>query len=59
MKKYIVFFAFVFFFLLSVHSAMAQAAPPATHGAPIGGGLFILLGLGAAYGGKKLYDKRK
>lgn len=28
-------------------------------GVPIGGGLFILLGLGAAYGGKKLYDMRK
>ena len=27
--------------------------------APIGGGLFILLGLGAAYGGKKLYDRKK
>ena len=26
--------------------------------APIAGGLFILLGLGAAYGGKKLYDLR-
>ena len=25
-------------------------------GAPIGGGLFILLGLGAAYGGRKLYQ---
>ena len=24
--------------------------------APIAGGLFILLGLGAAYGGKKMYD---
>ncbi len=24
--------------------------------APIGGGLFILLGLGAAYGGRKLYQ---
>ena len=42
--------------------------PPGEHGqtndqsggsAPIGGGLFILLGLGAAYGGKKLYDHRK
>ncbi|MFA5417401.1 MAG: hypothetical protein WC341_02985 [Bacteroidales bacterium] len=32
---------------------------PADGGAPIGGGLFILLGLGAAYGGKKLYDLRK
>jgi len=38
--------------------------PPGDHGgtgnanagsAPIGGGLFILLGLGAAYGGRKLY----
>lgn len=28
-------------------------------GAPIGGGLFILLGLATAYGGKKLYDIRK
>ena len=27
--------------------------------APIGGGLFILLGLGAAYGGKKLYNLRE
>ncbi len=27
--------------------------------APIGGGLFLLLGLGAAYGGKKLYDLKK
>ncbi len=25
-------------------------------GAPIGGGLFILLGLGAAYGSKKVYS---
>ncbi len=28
-------------------------------GAPIGGGLFLLLGLGAAYGGRKLYQLRK
>lgn len=42
--------------------------PPGEHGgdgntsggnAPIGGGLFILMGLGAAYGGKKLYDLRQ
>jgi hypothetical protein len=41
--------------------------PPTEHGiegnqdagAPIGGGLFILLGLGAAYGGKKIYDMKK
>ena len=42
-------------------------APPSEHGssgnqggrAPIGGGLLILLGLGAAYGGKKIYDLKK
>lgn len=28
-------------------------------GAPIGSGIFVLLGLGAAYGGKKTYDLRK
>ena len=58
---------------LGGNRAEAQQAvppPPASHGAtgdqaangggaPIGGGLFILLGLGAAYGGKKLYDHRK
>ena len=27
--------------------------------APIGGGLFILLGLGAAYGGRKFYNLNK
>jgi len=52
-------------------SLFAQAPPPPpppAHGqsgnvpggnAPIGGGLFILIGLGAAYGGKKLYDLKK
>lgn len=48
--------------------AQAPPPPPPDHGesgnqpggnAPIGGGLFILLGLGVAYGGKKLYDLRK
>ena len=28
-------------------------------GAPIGGGLLILLALGAGYGTKKLYDRKK
>ncbi len=32
---------------------------PGGGGAPIGGGLFILLGLGAAYGSKKLYQLSK
>jgi hypothetical protein len=48
--------------------AQAPPPPPPGHGstgnqtggnAPIGGGLFILLGLGAAYGGKKIYDIKK
>jgi hypothetical protein len=62
------------FFALSLMVAQNSFAttdppnPPGEHGqtgdqaggsAPIGGGLFILLGLGAAYGGKKLYDYRK
>jgi hypothetical protein len=29
------------------------------HSSPVGGGLFILLGLGAAYAGKKIYDFKK
>jgi len=28
-------------------------------GSPIGGGLAILVSLGAAYGGKKFYDSKK
>ncbi len=54
---------------LASTTLLAQPPPPPPgHGetgnvpggnAPIAGGLFILLGLGAAYGGKKLYDLRK
>jgi len=45
--------------------AQVPPPPPPGHGqtgnqtggnAPIGGGLFILLGLGVVYGGKKVYD---
>ncbi len=57
------------FVLFGTLQGFGQAVPPpppsgAGHGAsgnqnggsaPLGGGLFILLGLGAAYGGKKLY----
>lgn len=53
----------------SVNSfAQAPPPPPPAHGdtgnqnggnAPIGSGLAILIGLGAAYGGKKLYDRNK
>ena len=32
---------------------------PVGGGTPIGSGLVILLSMGAAYGGKKLYDIRK
>ena len=48
--------------------AQVPPPPPPDHnsqgnvpggGAPIGGGLFIMLGLGAAYGGKKIYEIRK
>ncbi len=70
MKKYIVLFCLFFSFLLWTNNANAQTAPPppGAHGqttdqaaggsAPIGGGLFILLGLGIAYGGRKLYQMK-
>ena len=32
---------------------------PLGGGAPIGGGTFILIALGAAYGGEKIYNYRK
>ena len=49
-------------------TAQAPPPPPPDHGstgnqnggnAPVGGGMFILLGLGAAYGGKKIYEWKK
>ena len=56
--------------LITINFSIAQTPPPPNGGetpgqggntpvgggAPIGGGLFILLALGAAYGGKKVYD---
>ena len=60
-----------FLFILSSQILLSQVPPdpPNGHGsssnqspsggAPIGGGLFILLGLAAAYGGKQLHDIRK
>ena len=60
---------FVFVFTLMVYGLMAQPLPPEEHGldgdvpgggsAPIGSGIFILMGLGALYGGKKVYDLKK
>ena len=37
----------------------AGGEDPLGGGAPIGGGTFILIALGAAYGGKKIYDNKK
>jgi len=68
MKKFIILFSLVFTMVCWTNESFAQAPPPSDHGsttnqsgggAPIGGGLFILLGLGAAYGGKKLYVLKK
>ena len=42
--------------LFSALAVFAQPAPPAT---PIDGGLSLLLAGGAAFGIKKIYDKRK
>ena len=62
--KYI-FASLLVAFTLNVFS---QPDPPGNHGsgndqnpgggAPIGGGIIILLSLGAVYGGKKLYKLR-
>lgn len=60
----------VILFVSAAYTVSAQPPTPPAGGdntgsnklggnAPIGGGLFILLGLGAAYGGKKLYDIKK
>jgi len=58
-----------FFFLTNGIMAQNPPDPPDGHGsdqdeepggnAPLSGGVFILLGLGAAYGGKKVFDLRK
>jgi len=37
----------------------APSGQPIGGGAPVGSGLFILLGLGAAYGGKEVYKRYK
>jgi hypothetical protein len=68
MKKFIAIFFIAFSLMFWSNQIYAQSNPPDNHGAignqsgggaPIGGGLFILMGLGVAYGGKKLYDHRK
>jgi hypothetical protein len=72
MKKQILSITLITMFMLFTYNGFSQGPPPppsgAGHGAtgnqtggnaPIGGGLFILLGLGAAYGSKKLYALKK
>jgi len=70
MRKKILKSIFVFSFALMVCGLMAQPLPPEDGhggvvdsppggGAPIGSGIFILMGLGALYGGKKVYDLKK
>lgn len=65
MKKILTTSLVLFSLLLGSQQLISQPPPPpGEHGdtgnqnagnAPIGGGLFILLGLGAAYGAKKVY----
>jgi len=70
MKKVKIILAGIFILFLSF-GIMAQDGPPdppGEHGeegdqppagAALGGGIFILLSMGAAYGGKKVYDLLK
>ncbi|MEI7980256.1 MAG: hypothetical protein WCI71_01295 [Bacteroidota bacterium] len=68
--KYLLFPLIIFCFMGFAQVALAAdpvPPPPGQHGqtgnqapgAPIDGGLGILLAMGAAYGGKKLYHARK
>jgi hypothetical protein len=71
MKKFFIPITIVFVLLLGSADIFAQGPPPPPPGghggtgntsggnAPIGGGLFILMGLGAAYGSRKLYLMNK
>ncbi|MBN1198772.1 MAG: hypothetical protein JXA23_05435 [Bacteroidales bacterium] len=65
---YLLTFALLFLFSDQQLSAQEPPPPPGGHGldgnqdprgAPIDGGLGILLGLGAAYGGWKIYKSKK
>ncbi len=41
------------------HGLSGNKSPREANGAPIGEGLFLLIGLAGLYGGKKIYDMRK
>ena len=64
LKKIIFTLAFVFIASFSFAdtgpgdpgSGPAASDPPIGGGAPLAGGIAVLLTLGAAYGGKKVYD---
>ena len=66
-KTQILITILLFTFTTSTNTLFSQVPdPPGEHGsntnqpsggsAPIGGGIIILLGLAASYGGKKIYD---
>lgn len=68
MKKYLFKTIFILSFMIVSTTAWTQAPPPPPSGghgqggnqtagdsAPIGSGIAILLSLGAAYGGRKVY----
>ena len=69
MKKIKLLIASIFFIMLSTGVMAQPPDPPEGHGegddelpgggAPIGGGLFMLLGLGVAYGGRKFYKMKE
>jgi len=71
MKKFISIFTVLIislFLLIPVSNATEPGNPPVGPGAgdepigggaPIGSGTLILIALGAAYGGKKVYDMNK
>lgn len=64
-----IFLVLAFFCIATVSIAQTQAPPPPRHGmtdptvpggsAPIGEGIVLLVALGAAYGGKKVYSMRR
>ena len=74
MKNILSILAFILLFVLSTSVALADEGDnrgpgdpggeptgeePLGGGAPIGGGTIMLLAMGVAYGGKKLYNMKK
>ena len=70
MNNFLKAFAISLFILFSYSAIADNPPPPPGSGsntqanklggkAPVGSGLLLLIGLGAAYGGKKIYDNKK